>query len=149
MPLCIVRRVLILATVLVLVGCAKEGVPPDVQRWKPVLQLAVQTATARLIADHPQTVPLVPQVAGGLRLIAQEGNVQRVLPQLLQVLQQRIPWDKIPPDLRPLVGALVTFIGNELSAVAARWQIPESELVALLGEVADWVMQTAQQQGRG
>ena len=84
-----VRRVLVLTVLFALIGCAKDGTPPDIQRWKPLLQLAVQTATARLVSERPQAVPIVLQVAGGLRLIARDGNVTRVLPELLTSTSRR------------------------------------------------------------
>lgn len=144
-----VRRALVLVVLVLLAGCSGQGTtPPDLNRYRPLLQLAVQTATARLVAERPQAIPIALQVSGGLRMVMLDGNVTRVLPQLLDVLKQRMPWDKIPLELQPLVGALVTFIGNELQAITTRWQIPESELATLLGDVAGWVAQTAQQ-GRG
>ena len=140
-----VRRSIVvglIATAL-LAGCARPGDPPTLDRFKPLLRLAVSVAVDRLLTQQPELAPMTLQVATVLVDVFDAGDFTTI-DQVGAFIRARIPWDTIDPKARMLVEVLIDSIGEELRLLAMQHDIPQTQLVVVIKDILGWVAEVAQ-----
>ena len=134
----------ILLACLLVVSCVPQpGDLPTLDRYTPLLRMGVSLAVDRLLTQQPDLVHMTIHVSAVLVDMFDAGDFTSIA-QVGAFIRAKIPWDKIGPDARPLIEALLVGIGEELRVLAQQHQIPETQAVLLVEEMLSWVTAAAQ-----
>lgn len=126
-----------------LAGCqAAPGSPPAIDRYKPLLRMGVTMATERLLTQHPHVAPMLLHSLVIIRDTI-DGATFTSVAEVEAVIRAHVPWEKIAPDMRPLVEGLLIGIGEEVRIQAQLHAIPQTQAILLAGEVLGWAQDVA------
>ena len=129
---------------LALAGCqAAPGAPPLIDRYKQSLRMGVTMATAHLLTQNPTVArPLLEALV--IIRDTLDGATFVSVAEVEAAIRSHVPWERIAPDMRPLVEGLLIGIGEEVRIQAQLHQIPQTQAILLAGEVLGWAQEVAQ-----
>lgn len=140
------RRVLSLLAAAALAGCtAQTGGPPGptMDEYRPLLRMAVSIGVDRLLTANPQLVPSAQKTLKIVEDTLNRGDFTSVA-EVEALLRERIPWQKIDADVRPLIEAVIQAVAEELRVIIQKYQIPDSRTLLLARDVITWAREVAE-----
>jgi hypothetical protein len=103
----------------------------------------VSIGTDRLLTSNPGLAPQVVQITHLLADVFDAGTFTSIA-EVAAFIRSKIPWDKIGPEMRPIVEGLLAAITEELRVFAAAHQIPQTTQILLVRDIIGWVQAIAQ-----
>lgn len=132
---------LLLASLLLLSGCATTGGNVASQDKQPIAKIAVTYATMKVIENNPEYAARIIAIAEGVKLVT-AGDTVNTVALLNAYIKAQVDWTKLSPADAMMIQMLLGEVGTQLEQRLGAGTFTGAN-VLVVSQVAGWIEDAA------